>query len=101
AAVPNVMAGEDVTFTVTASNDADIIVKDGFEVVAQAKGEGIDTPVTVTISDPAAGKHLYEVYANMQGLGKSDSITLPAVTVYDFTNYELNVEEEITIEVGE
>lgn len=103
AATPNLIAGEHAVFTVTATAGADIIVKDGHEiaVTVKAAGAGKDTPVTITIPTPALGTHNYEVYANVQGLGKSASVQLPPVTVYDLSGYALNTGDKLTLAVGE
>ncbi len=101
AATPSIVEGEDATFTVTAKSGADIIVKDGLDTVARAIGAGEEQPVTVTIPTPAVGDHSYEVYANVPGLGKSDTIILPLVTVYGLTDFELNAEGEVTLLIGE
>ena len=103
AAAPSLIAGEDATFTVTATAGADIIVKDGSEIAATAiaTGAGMDTPVTIAIPRPAVGTHNYEVYANVPGIGKSHAVMLPPVTVYDFSGYALNTGDELTLAVGE
>jgi len=101
AAATNLTAGEDATFTVAAAAGADIIVKDGYETVATATGAGMDMPVTVTIPTPAVGTHNYEVYANIPGLGKSNHVMLPPVTVYALSGYALNAGDELTLDVGE
>ncbi|MGI2297323.1 S-layer homology domain-containing protein [Paenibacillus sp. GXUN7292] len=101
AAATSMIDGDNAVFTMTATADSDIIVKNGFDTVAIAKGEGNDTPVTVVIPAPSTGTHHYEVYANMPGIGRSNSIMLPPVTVYELNNYVLNTGEQLTLKVGD
>ena len=89
--VSDVAEGEDVTFAVTATAGATIVVKEGERTVAEAAGAGDDAPVTVTIPSPPAGTHAYTVYATVPGLGKSASVALPPVTVHPLSRLAFDV----------
>ncbi|MFC3773605.1 S-layer homology domain-containing protein [Paenibacillus sp. GCM10012303] len=83
--VSHVAQGDAISFEVTATNGSTILVKEGGAIVAQAVGAGEANPVTVTIPAPAPGTHLYKAYSVVDGIGKSGTVDLPAVTVHPLT----------------
>ncbi|MCQ6562297.1 hypothetical protein [Paenibacillus mendelii] len=99
AATTDIREGADVTLSVKATEQADIIVMEGDKIVAQAVGAG-ETPVALTIPAPGAGAHNYTVTADVPLVASSAPVQLPTIHVHRLSGLELDT-QSIQMQVGD
>lgn len=97
-AVKDLASGSDLLLKVKAPQDAKLQVLENGKVVAEGTGAG-NTAVALTVEKPTAGAHHYSLTAYVEGIGSSETQSVPQVNVHAYEGIALE-QAKVRLKVG-